>query len=400
LYEDFRRFSHSSTLWLYQLQLPLKFWTFWTPLAKMLSSRNTKPSWLHYGATVCLFYAIFFASCHCSAADSPHNDRTDQDLRSLAARQAYNKGNYTESAALFRQALKASPYDAQLHYYLANSLLQLGSREEAKQEYSFALKVSRDKQLTEYCKKALGSWETSTATQSIEQESPGEMISPKKTANTLEPEPKWRNTVPEPNWRNLSAQDKSHVSMEGEGKTAERAYKDILWCLSNLPRNLKDAFWTADVKIVICKNIGDLSRVKGWGSAPNGFQWAQLHGITDHNMVYVTQTAGLGEPYIVKRPGDVLFHELGHAFDYNVGHHPHNPDMQELYDQDRAAQAPGTKYHNQIISELFPDLFAGITSTAAGLVDEKEKYLDQKKAYPRCWAYVDQCLSAYSVKAP
>jgi hypothetical protein len=49
---------------------------------------------------------------------------------------------------------------------------------------------------------------------------------------------------------------------------------------------------------------------------------------------------------------------------------------------------------------LFADLFAGITSTAAGLVDEKEKYAAQKKAYPRCWAYVNQCLSNYSIHAP
>ena len=379
--------------------------------ADMLISRNTNASWLHFVETLCVFCAILFASCRGSAADSPHNDRTDKDLQSVAARQAYSNRNYTESAARLRQALKASPHDAQLHYLLANSLLQLGSREEAKQEYSLALRYSTDKQLTDYCKKALASWGASTATQNNEQASSSAIISAEtkvETKTEIKTEPKAEMKansqelppVPEPNWQNLSGQDKSHVSLEGEGPNAARAYKDVLWCLSNLPRNLKDAFWSQNVNIIICNNIGDLARVKGWSTAPNGLRWEQLHGITDHGNVFVTQTAGLGKPYVVKRPGDVCFHELGHAFDYNIGRHPHNPNMTEFYNQDRAGHAPETKYHNEIREELFADLFAGITSTAAGLVDEKEKYAAQKKAYPRCWAYVNQCLSNYSIHAP
>jgi len=318
----------------------------------------------------------------------------DPDASLAAVKQTYDKGDYREVIKLCQQALRADPRQPQLHYYLANSLMLTGSREEARAEYAQTISLSKDERLNQFCSKALASLEEKSAVQDKPSARPSNK--PGTNDNDLP-------AVPEPDWRNVSAEDKAHVTVEGEGSTADRAYKDVMWCLSHLPRRLKDALWSENVQMIICINIGDLSKAKGWTSPPLGFSdWGLLHGITDHKFVYVAQTAGLGKRYIVKRPGWVSFHELGHAFDYNVGRHPHHPDMQVLYDQDRAAQKPGTKFHNQIPAELFADLCAGITSQAGGAYDQElaDKFAGQKSAYPRCWNFTIDCLTEYGVTVP
>jgi tetratricopeptide (TPR) repeat protein len=334
----------------------------------------------------CLFSAISMAWCQaCLSNPEP----------SLPAiKQSYDKGNYGDSIKLCRQALSASPEDPQLHYYLANSLLSMGSTQEAKAEYAQALSLSKDGQLTAFCSRALASLGGNSSAQDKRTTGPVSK-KPQSNGNDLP-------TVPEPDWRNISGEDRAHVTLEGEGSTAARAYKDVLWCLSHLNHTVKDALWAEHVQIIICTNLGDYAKTKGWQTPPGISDYGVLHGVTGQHEVYITQTAGLGKPYVVKRPGWVCFHELGHAFDYRVGHHPNHADMQGLYDQDRAEHKPGTKFHNQSVIELLPDLFAGITSQAGGLPDESldNKFALQKKGYPRCWEFMRELLSGYGVIVP
>ncbi len=68
---------------------------------------------------------------------------------------AYNAGNYNEAMGLLGEAESRDFNDPVLHYYLANTLSHLDSKEEAIKEYKIALAMQPDGQMAAYCHDAL-----------------------------------------------------------------------------------------------------------------------------------------------------------------------------------------------------------------------------------------------------
>lgn len=68
---------------------------------------------------------------------------------------AYNAGNYNEAMGLLGEAESRDFNDPVLHYYLANTLSHLDSKDEAIKEYKIALAMQPDGQMAAYCHDAL-----------------------------------------------------------------------------------------------------------------------------------------------------------------------------------------------------------------------------------------------------
>jgi tetratricopeptide (TPR) repeat protein len=68
---------------------------------------------------------------------------------------AYDAGQYNDAMGLLGEAESRDFNDPVLHYYLANTLARLDSKQEAVKEYKIALAMEPDGQMAQYCHDAL-----------------------------------------------------------------------------------------------------------------------------------------------------------------------------------------------------------------------------------------------------
>ena len=95
------------------------------------------------------FVYITFTSCATAPSYSTAGDFLESGTR------YYRGGNYLAASAALSWAIKQNPGNANTHYLLANSLIQLGRFSEAEQQYRAALQLSKDPQVQSYCQAAL-----------------------------------------------------------------------------------------------------------------------------------------------------------------------------------------------------------------------------------------------------
>lgn len=88
----------------------------------------------------------------CFALTEPANAASDNLRAGIAS---YDKGKYSEAVEIFKKAAKKDPYDAICHYYLANTLLHLGDKTGAANEYYSCFDLDPFGQAGQYSRDAL-----------------------------------------------------------------------------------------------------------------------------------------------------------------------------------------------------------------------------------------------------
>jgi len=295
----------------------------------------------------------------------------------------YAKSQYSAAADLLRQSLKENPNSSESHYLLGNCLLRLGKTSDAKKEYATALASTKNDSVRHFC-------ETALSAISAHDDSPAqEQTVPVNGLNSLKlPE------IPQPDWRSISQADRDHIIVQGSGAIFSRATQDIYWAVSIMPRQFKDALWAKDVTVVVCSNLQEIASQKGWGEFKGNGTWADLFGFTSGKSVYIAVNPGQ-KPYVFKRPGMVLTHEIGHAFDFNAASTAQSPGMEEAYSLDLNTQSPSSIWHKESRLELFADLVSGLLLDSAKADFKRAKFEGQRRDFPRSCSYVKECLSRY-----
>jgi tetratricopeptide (TPR) repeat protein len=99
----------------------------------------------------------------------------------------YTEGNFGSAARCFHAEIKANPKDAHAHYLMANTLLELGRKNEALIEYEQALKLEPTGAIQSNCQKAIHQ-----LTQ------PSQHAAPPQNGSTLRPEASATSTPQNP----------------------------------------------------------------------------------------------------------------------------------------------------------------------------------------------------------
>lgn len=97
-----------------------------------------------------LFLALNFSGALAVGAGSA--PEYDAGLRFMKA------GKPAEAAALFEHAIRRHPYNALVHYSLANALVKLKMHDRAAQEYRTTFLLQPDGNLSNYCRMAMGAY--------------------------------------------------------------------------------------------------------------------------------------------------------------------------------------------------------------------------------------------------
>lgn len=75
--------------------------------------------------------------------------------------QSFNSKHYSEAVGHLQQYVAAAPHESIGHYYLANCLYNLGYQQPCLAEYTLALKESTSQKMTDYCRDAIRSMQSS-----------------------------------------------------------------------------------------------------------------------------------------------------------------------------------------------------------------------------------------------
>lgn len=87
--------------------------------------------------------------------------------------QSFNSKHYSDAVGHLQQYVAAAPHESIGHYYLANCLFNLGYQKPSLVEYTLALKESTSQKMTDYCRDAIRSIQSSKQIANTTLQAPG-----------------------------------------------------------------------------------------------------------------------------------------------------------------------------------------------------------------------------------
>lgn len=99
--------------------------------------------------------------------------------------QSFNSKHYSDAVGHLQQYVAAEPHESIGHYYLANCLFSLGYEKPCLTEYALALKDSTSQKMTDYCRDAIRSIQTSKQVTIAKQSVANQTVANQTVANQI-----------------------------------------------------------------------------------------------------------------------------------------------------------------------------------------------------------------------
>lgn len=328
----------------------------------------------------------------CSAGFAPQKAQAQVDYVKQGIT-AYQRGDHKQAADILEKAV-ATPAgnNAQVHYYLANALLQSGQRGKAGRYYQSALKLNPPEPLAGYCRRG-----ASLCGAQVEQVVTSAASAGAGSASS--------SRSASPRVSSADPRDASLIRFHRPTANSGKIQAMVMQSLACVPKSVKNQLHAFGFKVTITPTILELDP-----SQAQDRPSAYIHGggidncpgyydPNDKEIVIPERVSYNNAPPTLNRSVmDTMLHELGHAFDHARGYISHSEQFRKVYNEENSRLSNSVREEQYYFTqggdhgprEAFAELFSIQCASQAGVEHRNEEL---GAHFPQSAQYIKSCMN-------